>query len=281
MLVAELGNLRVEAANAGRKRTYFCPNPECRNPVFLKRGLIKVAHFSHYPKQGCSWAEGETPAHREAKFLFQKEYISRGYRAEVEYIVHSLPNDRRADVVIWTPKGGRIALELQHTTIVLEHIIARARSYARENIAQVWIPFLNPKVWSRAKRVEDGSYFIERYSARPFERWIHELNFGCIWFYDPCGKHLWRGHLNDHRIHVPETLWYDEYGDENYGGGSSYVSKRWKELTLWGPYALSNMKIQPRLFQAPSDGPYKWPRCYVACILCAVLESQDVSESSS
>ncbi|MDJ0945629.1 MAG: competence protein CoiA family protein [Kiloniellales bacterium] len=263
MLVAALKGDRVEADIAERGLEYLCP--ECKGPVILKRGRIKIAHFAHKPPTDCTWAKGETLAHLESKKLFRDSFVSRGLRAEVEFLVPSLPNDRRADVLVWSPMGQQAAIELQHTSIQPEVIEKRAFSYAREGIAQAWIPFLSPKAMVQAETGKgSGGLFIERYSARPFERWAHAFHFGRLWFYNPTQKVLWRGHFDDHQIWVDHSDWYSSDGEEMSAGGYSRISKRWKELTLWGPYSVDQVKIKIRQRKAWQTDRYRIPAGRVA-----------------
>lgn len=260
MLVASLNGERAEAENAERGLAFVCPN--CKRPVILKRGPIVIAHFAHKPPTDCSWARGETKAHLDAKKLFRDTLAARGLRAEVEFVVPSLPDDRRADVMIWSPKRERLALELQHTSLGLEDIERRAFSYAHAGIAQTWIPFLRSGIWKDAKRRsgdEDGNYVIERYPARPFERWIHGFHKGGVWFYDPSRKTLWRGLFTGSEIYVEESSWYEEGGEERYAGGFYRFSKRWRKLTLWGPYELNQVKIRIDRRNAWAKAHYRWP----------------------
>ena len=266
MLVATLDGNRLEAENAERGLAYTCP--KCERSVILKRGRIKIAHFAHKPPTDCTWAKGETLAHLEAKKLFKDAFVSRGLRAEVEFIVPSLPNDRRADVMVWSPSGTRIAIELQHTNIGIEEIEARSFSYAREDIAQAWIPFLRPSVWEDAEIRTGGDgagkMLIEKYPARPFERWAHAFHLGRLWFFNPAGGTLWRGHFDDHEIWVEESSWYVEGGEEVSAGGFSRTSRRWKELTLWGPYAFHQVKIKVDHRKRWQTSRYKVPAGRVA-----------------
>ena len=244
MLVATLDGDRMEAEIAERGLGYVCPI--CEQPVVLKRGRIKIAHFAHKPPTNCTWTKGETQAHLEAKKLFQAAFVSREVRAEVEFIVRSLPNDRRADVMVWSPSGMQAAIELQHSNIGIKEIEKRSFSYAREGIAQAWLPFLRPKFMTKAVRRQggdDGDLFIEKYPARPFERWAHALHFGRLWFYDPKQMALWRGHFDPHKIWVEESSWYSPEGDELFAGNYSKVSKQWKDLTLWGPHSIEQVRI--------------------------------------
>lgn len=265
MLVASLDGTRVDAAKALKGPEYRCPN--CRGIVILKQGRKVIEHFAHKPPTDCSWAAGETRAHLECKALVYASVISRGLAAEIEYIVNTSPGDRRADVMVWSPDGLKVAFELQHTSIDLNSIEARASSYARAEIAQIWIPFLPSSVWKDGKP-RNGGWFVERYSPRPFERWVHGFNgkHG-MWMYDPTKKEFWLGRMEGHQIYVEESSWYSEGGEENYSGGFHRWSKRYKELTLQGPYKADDLRITINQRQAFKTKDYRWPAGKVAHFL--------------
>ena len=262
MLVANLEDVRVDAANAERGPEYRCP--KCKGIVILKKGRKVIDHFGHKPPTDCSWAIGETRAHLEAKLLVASALATRGLRAEVEFVVNTLSGDRRADVMAWSLMGLQIAFELQHTPIDLNAIERRASSYARAGIAQIWIPFLKASVWKDGEP-RKGGWFIERYSPRPFERWVHGFNgkHG-MWMYDPDDKEFWLGSLAGHQIYVEGTSWYSEGGDENYCGGFHRWSKRFKELTLEGPCSAEKLLIKIEARRAFATKDYSWPAGRVA-----------------
>lgn len=216
MLVANLENKRIDAIVAQRGPEYRCQ--KCDDVVVLKRGRKVIDHFAHKLPMDCSWAAGETRTHLEAKLPVANALAARGLRAEVEFVVNTLPGDRRADVMTWSPKGLQIAFELQHTPIDLNEIDRRASSYACAGIAQIWTPFLKASVWKDGEPPK-GGWFVERYSPRPFERWVHDFNgkHG-MWMYDPDDKEFWLGSLAGHQIYVEETSWCSAGGDENCGG---------------------------------------------------------------
>ena len=123
MLKARLGEEAVEASRAERGPRYDCP--KCRNEVILKAGRIKIAHFAHKPPTDCTWAKGETIAHLLAKSVLAEAMRKRGIRAEVEFVIEALPNDRRTDVAVWL-RDNVVAVEFQHTPISLDEIEARS-----------------------------------------------------------------------------------------------------------------------------------------------------------
>lgn len=262
MLVANLGGIRIDAVSAKRGHEYRCP--KCSGIMILKQGRTVVEHFAHKPPTDCSWAIGETRAHLEAKALVQVALVGRGLKAEVEFVVNTLSGDRRADVMAWSPKGAPVAFELQHTPMDLNEIEARASSYACAGIAQIWIPFLKDAVWKKGEP-RHGGWFVERYSPRPFERWVHGLNGNHgMWMYDPARKEFWLGHMERHQIYVEETTWHSEGGEENYGGGFYRYSKRYKQLTLEGPYKADKLLIEFEARRAFVTKDYRWPAGLVA-----------------
>lgn len=270
MLVAVLGSERVDAAVSIRRPDYYCP--ECNGLVVLHHGRIVIAHFKHKPPTNCAWAKGETKAHLEAKRLVFAALSGRGLKAQIECIIPAMPGDRRADVMVRSPKGRQIAVELQHTSIGVDEIERRAFSYAKAGITQIWIPFIPSSVWRDGKRAP-GGWFVEKYAARPFERWIHGLNRKRgMWMYDPGSKSFWLGTLVDHELYIEETSWFED-GDEHYGGGFYRTSKRFKELTLIGPYSVDALLIERFHRSYFSTSQYKWPAGRIAHLIPISMEA--------
>jgi len=177
MLVALNNDQRFEADAAEKGLDYYCPN--CRGEVILKKGRIVIHHFAHKAETVCLFAKPESPGHVKAKGLFQNLYKERGHKADIEFIVHTLPNDRRADVMVHPPKGRPVAIELQDSTIDLDEIEKRTQGYCNAGIPVLWLPFARKKYWDEKIPSDDAgwNFLISKYAARPFERWIHGYNF--------------------------------------------------------------------------------------------------------
>lgn len=260
MLVAWHKGERVEARDARRELAYVCPR--CEGAVLVKRGRIRVAHFAHRPQAVCDWASGETPAHLAAKAVMRDAFAARGLRAEVEYVVPELAGDRRADVMVWSPGGAAVAIELQHTSITLPEIEARAASYAQRGIAQIWVPILRASAWNGAQRPRkgaDGDWLIERYAVREWELWICGLAGDDIWFYDPRIMALWRGRFGEYRLWVREQRWIAADHREVVREPYSYPSRRWRSLTLWGPVRPAELRLQRYTRAAAQDDLHRYP----------------------
>lgn len=262
MLVATLGEQRVEATGASKGPIYRCPG--CGSELVLKQGRIVVAHFAHRPPVGCSWARGETAAHMAAKNVLARSIRKRGYRAELEFIVTGLPGDRRADVAAWSRKGLMVAMELQHTSISLQDIERRAFSYAGAGIAQMWIPFIPPAVWTNGRQAP-GGWFVERYSPRPFEKWVQGFTMKRgTWMYDPREETFWAASMAAHMLQHDGSSWYDSEGEEQSSDSYERPSKRYRELTLRGPYGPNELRIGVVVRRAFSVSNYSWPAGWVA-----------------
>lgn len=242
MLVAELDKTRVEASTVERGPVFVCPN--CKAVVVLKKGRIVVHHFAHKPPVSCTWASGETRAHLTAKTVIKEGFQARGLRAEVEVEVISAAGDRRADVLVWSPKAPhRAAIEVQHQPLSFDAIARRTVAYMVAKTPVAWVSLLNAQSWEHAKAVGDH-FVINKYSVRPWERWAHSYGMGELWFFDAVGEKLWRGVLKAHIIEVPMSSWYNSDGSEEYAGGYERTSRRWRKLHLYGPYEPSRVALK-------------------------------------
>ena len=264
MLIAKIEGKRIEARRAEKGLKYICPN--CSSEVILKKGRIVKHHFAHKPKITCAWRIGETLQHLKAKELFRDEFLSRGLSADLEHIVPSLPKDKRADVLVWSKIGNRFAIELQHTAIDYENLEERTICYINAKVAVIWIPFLKAEYIDRAKPIEfgkEGDLLIEKFPARPLEKWVQGLYFGEPWLYDPTSEDLYMYKLKRHLLYKEYTEWYDEEGEEHSDGGYNYPSRRWKNLVLFGPYQINQVRIDVLKRPKKSIGNHNYPGGYI------------------
>ena len=87
--------------------------------------------------------------------------------------------------------------------------------------------------------------------------------------YDPTDKEFWLGRMAGHQIYVEETTYYSEGGEENTSGGFHRWSKRYKELTLEGPYKAEKLLINVETRRAFNANGYNWPAGPVAHLTSA------------
>jgi competence CoiA-like predicted nuclease len=268
MLIALLNNTRITASDAQRGGEFRCPS--CFKPLILKKGRIVVHHFAHKPPILCDWARSETLAHLEAKRLVHAALTARGVRAELEYCLETLPGDRRADVMAWSPRGQMIAIELQHTSISADEIAERAFAYARAGAAQIWISFLPSSVWKEALDKGDGTWLIRRYAPRQFELWIDGLKWRKgFWMYDHSSNKFWLAQFKLHELQYDEQIWYSEGGEENYREAYSKPSKKFRDLVLRGPFQIEDLLIVNQQRKAFKSKTHRWPTGTIADLVPA------------
>lgn len=242
MLIASLNGARVEAESADRGLGYSCPG--CHSEVSLKRGAIKTPHFAHKARPSCGYASGESAVHMAAKLAVLRAARQRGLRAEVEYYVSTLSGDRRADVMVWSPSGQRIAIEVQHSSISLDDIYRRSESYTSAGIAVIWLPILDVKMLNNACLTDDGSLLIKRYEPPHWQRWISGYSFGRLWIMTS-DLRLWAAQMNPHIIRLP--------------GRPARPAAKVKDLLLFGPFDLADTRFRVKSRAAGELGQHKYP----------------------
>lgn len=246
MLVAILEGTRILAAQAKKDDSFLYLCPRCRSPVILKKGVKVIHHFAHKPKENCEWSSGETLAHLNAKMLFHQFFSANNYTADVEVSI----GNSRADVYIKGLVDIPAVIEVQHTSIKEEEIIRRTRAYFSLGIAVNWISLISiNKLLSSSEGDDQGfktrtGFYFPKYTPKPFERWLEELNRYELWFLDTDTWQLFKGKFKDFMIDVPQT---------DFGGGYSKKSKRWEKLELFGGYTLDQLTFESKNYDVPSS----------------------------
>lgn len=115
---------------------YSCPG--CKAPVFLKKGKIKQAHFSHYAQSNCQmFSEGETEEHVLGKQLLYNWFIQQGYPCQLEAYLPELK--QRPDLLIWLNEKRAVAVEFQCSSLSHERMVERTEGYLKNNYEVYWV----------------------------------------------------------------------------------------------------------------------------------------------
>lgn len=115
MLVAEYDGERIEIQNYDDPKTELKRDllrcQVCNQSLFIKDGLIKVAHFSHYADAACNFekrqGEPETLAHRMLKIHILNSVQSKNPTAKVSLEYPILDGKRIADVHVEYESGNK------------------------------------------------------------------------------------------------------------------------------------------------------------------------------
>ncbi|MEN5053360.1 competence protein CoiA [Brevundimonas naejangsanensis] len=234
----------IEAAEAARGVTYVCR--DCRAPVVLKKGALRIAHFAHRPDAICAFGSGMSLAHLAAQRQIAEALRSRGVGVQLEAILPSLAGDRRVDVLAWPPTRltARVAVEVQASDITVEAITARTLSYQTEAVAPLWLRLYD---FGRFEDVQAlphrGTVWIEGYRARAWERWVHDQLGGRMWILDEQTGMVWRAAFIRAHTYRELSTWYGPGGEEQWAGGDWREIVQWVDLELEGPFRLSDIAL--------------------------------------
>lgn len=141
MLIALNGQNSLVHANSineglQKKSSYCCPN--CKEPVFLKKGALKIAHFSHFNHSKCQlFSEGETKEHLEGKQLLYEWFMRQGYPCQLEAYLPNL--SQRPDVLVWITPIKAIAIEFQCSSLSIKKMEERTVGYKKNGYDVFWI----------------------------------------------------------------------------------------------------------------------------------------------
>jgi competence protein CoiA len=208
--IRQSDSTKVLARQSERAQAPFvCP--ACQREMILRKGPIKVHHFSHKPPTNCSLGKGETELHHRAKLEMYDALRADPLASEVE-----LEKDLGGSIadVYARISGVRVAIEIQRSVLSVNDIISRTRKYHLLGIAVLWMGLPNPDLSSA------------KYSPRAWEKWCHGAYYGRVYYWEQ-GQTLRVVHFDEYTIHVPSSSWY-ENGSEQSAGGYDRRSKRWR-----------------------------------------------------
>lgn len=118
------------------KQSYYCP--DCKGHVFLKRGTLKIAHFSHYNQNNCHlFSEGETKEHLDGKQLLYEWFMKQGFFCQLEAYLPDL--NQRPDILVRINQTKVVAIEFQCSSISLKKMKERTAGYKNNGYDVFWI----------------------------------------------------------------------------------------------------------------------------------------------
>ncbi len=99
----------VWETGAGPLRDLCCKNaiacPECRQPVGLRAGNVRIWHFAHRADSNCPLKSESAAILRAREMLYKLLRTKFGDRVSLEDVIHGAPNSERADCVVYKDAG--------------------------------------------------------------------------------------------------------------------------------------------------------------------------------
>lgn len=115
---------------------FYCPG--CKEPVFLKRGIQKITHFSHYAHSKCAaFSEGETEEHLQGKRMIYEALQRRNEKVTIEPYINDLK--QRPDLLWKKSNGTNVAIEFQCSSLSTKRMIERTEGYHDKKFEVIWI----------------------------------------------------------------------------------------------------------------------------------------------
>ena len=119
------------------------PNLHCRDCATRMHAKVSptgLRFFAHDRKAVNCASLGETPEHRQIKQMLAEMIRELGCTAELEAVPAADDSGGwRADVLATSPRGVRVALEVQLAAMTIEEGRRRTSRYAADGIACVWL----------------------------------------------------------------------------------------------------------------------------------------------
>lgn len=173
MIAVDEKNKRYVASECNKHQTLYCPG--CQEPVILKIGKQKKAHFAHQNRRNChGLSEGETSEHLELKKIFFYWCLKTVHDRPIQ-LESSLPSLlQRPDILC-----GRLAVEIQCSPITYKKMAERTKGYLTNGYSVWWVL---------------GSSFLKKDHLTSREKYFYLYNETRklhVWKLDWLTKKLW------------------------------------------------------------------------------------------
>lgn len=181
---------------------------------------------------------GETDIHRAAKLALARAFAARGLQVRVEAVL----GDQRADVLVSSPRGLDVAVEVQHSPIEPDELAARTRAYHAQGVRVVWIPTLDIASLAPVRVGPPRLFGVDRFLCPAWHRWIAAQQ-GSLWYWSDGA--LWQAWLEHRTVTRAERGTGPEWREAE-------AARRAHALTILGPFDPGAVRILPN---PPSPGP--------------------------
>lgn len=187
--------------------------------------------------RGAWRAFNEGAEHRAAKAALASALRGRGLDVAIEAPAGVA---RRADLLVCSPAGSPVAIEIQHSAIALAEVRQRTADHAAAGLATLWVPVLSLPAGAVRPVCGVRTLHHVRTALPAWIEWL-EARAGALWFWR--GAALWRGWLAPAWVRTPALP-----GADPLDCGWR-PSSRLRTLTLEGPFApgATRMLLRPAL----------------------------------
>mgnify|MGYP000218151296 CR=1 FL=1 len=193
--------------------------------LIIRRCIDKRDHFAYKSKLSSVYPSKETKLHFDCKTEICESLAKAFPDGNWEVERHLKGHDNFGRSILRPDISGRInidpvVIEIQASTLTLDIILNRIEGYSKFNQK----PYL---IWIVPLKEHVGE---EKFRPRLFEQYLHSMYYGRIYYWvKGMGSKVLPTHFAPAERWIKETMWYNEFGDEEYAGG---YSKRYKNIFL-------------------------------------------------
>lgn len=220
-------NIKSTADEAVKENNYKCE--KCKSTVFLRKGLVRVAHFSHPAGSMCD-NMGETQLH-----LTIKKDMFNSIATNLKGRVKNLELEKylgtvRPDIYI-EGKRHNIAIEIQASALTPAQILFRTEKYYQLGVYVLWVlPFEQDRFFKANKY---GTRDWLSVKLREYERILMYMYYKTVVFWDI-------SHIES------EGFIAVEFGDE-WTSATEFYDVDYGEERYFEPRKLKTIKIPQRI----------------------------------
>jgi len=205
-------NTRVLASNVTKEDgPFYCS--DTFEELIVRKCVEKIDHFAYRARQSPI-AKAESELHISCKeeilSLLQETYPDGMWEGERKTFLEDVGKGYKRVVPDLSGRinGKGVIIEIQKSTLPIKQILHRTEQYSKRGAYILWIVPL-------VKDLGD-----ENFRPRLFERFLHTMYFGKVYYwYKGNGSKLLPVHFDKSERWIEESSWFNEYGEEQIGGG--------------------------------------------------------------
>ena len=234
---------------------FYCQ--ACFSDAVLRKCIDKKDHFAHKTPLSPVIPKGESDLHFECKTSIC-EKLSILYPSGKWAVERPIPENKDKNIPALRPDiSGRInshpiAIEVQASSLTIPKIVRRTKSYAKRNIAILWVvPLLNKLA---------GSPF----RPRQYERYFHSIYYGNTYYWWPgLEESIIPVHYGVAKRYMEYSSWH-ENGELKEAGDYDKAYKVIKTPEIGEPLKIGvDFDFHKRGKFVPENEKKEVPECYI------------------
>lgn len=224
---------------------YYCP--ECLSEAIVRKCYDKEDHFAHKARMSKILTSKDQELHTKCTDDIL-EHVKAAFPQHNWLKEFTIPaseahgtKEMRPDLCGRISDKERVVIEIQKSTYSINKIIEKTVEYAKRGLYVLWlVPLL--------KELGD-----EPFRPRLMEKFFHSLYYGRIYYYHYKSPGvIIPVHLSPVKRYIEGKSWFNEHGEEQYGG-DYYLTYRTLKMPNYGKFLMLEKDFYPKDRKAYSN----------------------------